>query len=843
MHNNNDYTSKTIHDLKQIRQAVKASNQSMQKEQIYADSPYSDIINEYISNYREFYTYYTLKLQEAKVTRPALIKDIDPDLYISSEDATNLELMLKGKSPYAYDEEDGQIELHHIGQNYNAPFAELTQAEHIMYGNNKVFHTASEESWRKDKILEKNFDKERSEYWRKRASGDYTAISNIDFIDIENKNFVLPKELQEEINETIEALYNECSVKDLDYLSDLAKSYSLVKRTGFTTMSEFIFSTRNKDENMVICPNCKSSQYTFYGFQENKYEKIQRYKCSWCGKTFTATSLSLISNTYFSYMDWIKFIDCIYNGYTLAQTAKACGVSQQTVHSNKIKLFYALKILDDQVQLKGNVVVDETYIPLSFKGNRTKNENFEMPREAHKRGGEIHSKGLGKDHVCIVCALDDEGNSVCHVSGLGSPKAVKIEKAIGKHINKENISCIYSDKSYAIGTYTKNNELPHKTVISNPGKRKIKKLTRDEYITLRNLQKINSYHSRLKKFIAGFGGPSTDLLSGYLYLFAWKERNKDIEPIEAYKELLNVMTEPNIYLSTEEITTKGYLPSAYEIENQKEIKFGDVKRDIEIYRRYADGETMAEIGRNMDMTRQNISRIVAKINKSGLGYKTKWEIEKEEKQKKAAVRNTPQNKAVIRLMFNKRYFRNHLIYDIYVNWADSTDNFYSYIQYLYKRDNLSISAIKRAIREVKYMNKLKESIRINDTITYKSLEEVYREIYQDYLQRQKDYPFDSQQAHCKILGEKYNFTLQNIIRIVNIMSTETETEYFSKKRKLTAEEKFNRDKAVFVDYLNWNGTRHEFCLCAKDKYNVSYSYIQQILYFVLSADVKRYDTI
>ena len=158
--------TKTVEILRHTRNDVQYSKRIIQKHHISMDSPYSQIFNEYIANYREFYTYYTLKLQETTITRPALIKDIDFDLFITSENKTNRELMESGLAPYEFDEPEGLIELHHIGQHPNAPFAELTKKEHIMYGNNAVFHPIAAESWRKDKAKENAFIKERSIYWK-----------------------------------------------------------------------------------------------------------------------------------------------------------------------------------------------------------------------------------------------------------------------------------------------------------------------------------------------------------------------------------------------------------------------------------------------------------------------------------------------------------------------------------------------------------------------------------------------------------------------------------------------------------------------------------------------------
>ena len=114
----NYITNGTIKAIHELREKVVNFGIEQQKEQIKADSPYSKTINDFIGNYEEFRLYHNLFLKEAVVTRPALIKDIDLDMFVTSEGCTNRELMLKGNAPYDYDAEDGKIEIHHIGQRF-----------------------------------------------------------------------------------------------------------------------------------------------------------------------------------------------------------------------------------------------------------------------------------------------------------------------------------------------------------------------------------------------------------------------------------------------------------------------------------------------------------------------------------------------------------------------------------------------------------------------------------------------------------------------------------------------------------------------------------------------------
>lgn len=823
----------SVQKINELKQVVLESSEEIQKQHILLDSPYSQAINEYISNYNEFYIYYTLKLKEAVVTRPSLIKDVDLDLWITSKNKTNKELMLSGNSPYAYDDEDGVIEIHHIGQNYDAPFAELTAKEHLMYGNNKVFHVKDGESWRKDKRLSDAFKKERKKYWKMRAKKEYSINDDYSFKNTISNSFQLPEVVRAEIKEVIETLFNECTSSDLEYLADLANTYSLVKQTGAKNFSEFIFKTRNDIENSIQCSYCKSDDYELYGKYSTTYENVQRYKCKKCGKIYTATNKSLISGSTLSYMNWVKFIDCLYNGFSLETTARICGITVQTALNNRIKLFYALKLLDDNLTLRGNVVIDETYYPVSFKGNHS-DENFILPRKAHRRGHDNHKKGLSREHVCIVCALDDSGISVAHISGCGAPKGRDLTQVLKNHINKENVVRIYTDKSAALTTYARNTEIEHKQTISPANKRK-RKVSSGSYTALRYLQKINSYHSRLKKFLMKFNGVSTKNLAGYLYLFSWKERNKERNPIEAYKELLSVMTSPNLYVSVEEIKQNGYLPDALTINFKKSApKFKDEERAREMHRRYLSGESMASIGRDFGCSRQWVQYTIDKFRKAGLSEKPK----NFEKKEQLALEHEIEKEKRKFKKYEQRYYRDLRIYNYHESFLGSEDEFYENSIRMFR---LSKNSIKGAITRTQHRIKLAESLSITDSFSYKTLEEIYREIFSEYLLLREENPTASKQSCYDKLAEKHGYLPGNILRIITIMETEEETKYFNKKRRLSKEERIERDKMIYIEYLKYPGSRHEFCLLAAEKYDLSHYYIHEIIYDVILANSERYE--
>ena len=601
-------------------------------------------------------------------------------------------------------------------------------------------------------------------------------------------------------------------------------------------MSEFISNVREARQAAIQCPSCKSSDYILSGAYQAQGEKVQRYKCKSCGKVFTLNRQSLVSGSSFSFRDWIKFIDCLYNGYTLEQISKSCGISVRTAHDNRTRLFYALKLLNDKVKLQGNVVIDETYIPVSFKGNHSKREDFIMPRESYKRGGENHEKGITDNHVCIVCAVDDNGSSVAKVAGTGNTSAAKLKYVLQEHFGSE-IFCLYSDKSNAIKRFAEScgYEIKQEKLLRK-GTKKAENVefSRDTFIINRYLQIINSYHSRLKKFLNRFSGTSTKYLSGYLYLFAWRERNKEREPAEAYKELLAVLAEPNNYISVEDIIKEGHLPDAIEISNAyRKKKYTPTDRDKEIYRRYADGETMTSIAASYEMTKQAVSLIIKDLRRHGLAYPTE-----KDKQKRHVRKETPHGHIPIGALRNM--VRDYEIYEAKQSWTGDAETFN---QIMSDKYGISKSRVKNNISIIKRILRLKEELHISENISYRPQEEVYRTIYAEYQLMLAENPDYLKTCCMELLAKRYHFTYQNILRIIRIMTTDDPTDYFKKKRKLTQEETYNRDRAMFIEYMKWPGERKDFCRYAAEKYGITYSYATTILRYCLYAVPERYNMV
>ena len=129
---------------------------------IFEESGWS---KEIISSFRwkeEVEVYKDQKLKEKQVDGRQVLQrgDIDPN-FKDEQGITNKERMENGKAPIV----DGKpVELHHIGQKQDSPFAELTSSVHKE--NYRNLHDVPPQP---SQIDRKSFAKEKADYWKKRA--------------------------------------------------------------------------------------------------------------------------------------------------------------------------------------------------------------------------------------------------------------------------------------------------------------------------------------------------------------------------------------------------------------------------------------------------------------------------------------------------------------------------------------------------------------------------------------------------------------------------------------------------------------------------------------------------
>ena len=141
-----------------------------EKQKIKEETGWSDEIINHIESMDQYEIYKNAELHEEEINgRKCLVKDIDMDYVDPKTGMTNRERMERGLSPI--DSKTGEkIELHHMGQKHDSPFAELCENSEHGDGNHKTLHTSTEESWRNDPEKNREYQQETKDHWKQRAT-------------------------------------------------------------------------------------------------------------------------------------------------------------------------------------------------------------------------------------------------------------------------------------------------------------------------------------------------------------------------------------------------------------------------------------------------------------------------------------------------------------------------------------------------------------------------------------------------------------------------------------------------------------------------------------------------
>ena len=170
-----DKTYQQLYNEKEIKWAERHGYTLLQESdyvKLSRESGWSPETVRWITTWEQYELLRSAGLHEERICgRLCLVKDhIDADYVFVAENGvriSNREQMRKGNSPR--DAATGKpIELHHLGQDANSPFVELTPEEHRLSGNYSIWHANGKNSWRNKLNAEKGYNRERIKHWNER---------------------------------------------------------------------------------------------------------------------------------------------------------------------------------------------------------------------------------------------------------------------------------------------------------------------------------------------------------------------------------------------------------------------------------------------------------------------------------------------------------------------------------------------------------------------------------------------------------------------------------------------------------------------------------------------------
>ena len=289
----------------------------------------------------------------------------------------------------------------------------------------------------------------------------------------------------------------------------------LLSKTFTKSISIEEFVTKERFANGRVCPVCGATHVVRNG---KRKDGTQKYICKDCGKSFVITTNSIVSGTRKDFNVWIKYVDCMLNGFSVRKAAEECGIHRNTAFAWRHKILDALQNMANDVILDGIVEADETFFTISYKGNHKKSKKFTMPREPHKRGNSTHVRGLSSEKVCVPCAVNRSGMSIAKVSNTGRVSTKDLHEIYDGRIDPS--ATLVTDKMNSYVRFSNANGIELVQLKTGKAKKGIY-----------NIQHINSYHSQLKRFMKSFNGVSAKYLNNYLiwHNFVNYAKESDVE--------------------------------------------------------------------------------------------------------------------------------------------------------------------------------------------------------------------------------------------------------------------------------------------------------------------------
>lgn len=278
------------------------------------------------------------------------------------------------------------------------------------------------------------------------------------------------------------------------------------------------------NREITSCPHCGSTHYVKNGTKDGR----QRYLCKFCKKTFSSSTGTILFHSKKDIETWSKYIHCLVEKYPLRRCAKECGITLHTAFIWRHKILDCLSSSQKDVRLSGIIEADETFTPISYKGNHKQSKNFKMPRLAHRRGTKASKRGISNEKVCIACGVNLDCVAIAQIANLGKPSIDSLSKVFADRINKNSVFVTDSLSSY--------NQLSEKLNLTHISIPRFKR-----HSGTFNIQLVNNYHARLKGLIHYcFHGVATKYLNNYIIYHNIVNFKKS--SIEATEQMINKLT-------------------------------------------------------------------------------------------------------------------------------------------------------------------------------------------------------------------------------------------------------------------------------------------------------------
>ena len=288
---------------------------------------------------------------------------------------------------------------------------------------------------------------------------------------------------------------------DLDELRDAVATRLCREKYGADTIEGLLA----KWGHVPPCPSCGCPDAWLDGHTPAGRE---RYRCPACGARFSALTGTVFAGAKLPLHKIMGIVEVMCHNASLRLIEMVCGVSHNTAFLWRHKVFSTVSGWQGRVVLSGRVWIDEMY----FADTRVE-----------RAEGKPRKKGLSKDKVCVVVAIDSYKQALAIASENGKPSTKRINGALKEHIRKG--STIVHDCEKAHNALVRDLELVderYKAVVTDP-------------VYLEQMALVNHLCAWIRRYVERFACMKSENLQAYLDWFVYLHRvHRDEEkwPVE-----------------------------------------------------------------------------------------------------------------------------------------------------------------------------------------------------------------------------------------------------------------------------------------------------------------------
>lgn len=243
------------------------------------------------------------------------------------------------------------------------------------------------------------------------------------------------------------------------------------------------------------CPHCQ----TLGAQKRGKANKLVRYQCMACGRTFnalTGTPLSRLKKK----EKWLDMAISLSQAESLTQCQERCGgISRHTALRWRHRLLGTTARRTRATKLAGTTEMDTTYVRESEKGSKS----LKNGRKPRKRGG---PKGPTAPLLPVLMAVQRGGDMLAGL--LQGETAGGVRYVIADHLERGAVVVTDAAKNFR-RTFRKMGL--HHEPVNTAAKQRV----RGPW----HIQTVNGLHARFKRFMTRFNGVATKYLANYIEWF------------------------------------------------------------------------------------------------------------------------------------------------------------------------------------------------------------------------------------------------------------------------------------------------------------------------------------